>query len=155
MSEFVKLCHCHSLEAAQDARALLEAEGISVRIEGEHASTIFGGSGALLDMRVWVPEDQLEQAQRIVDEFDEPETAEAEDAIKQSEDVTSGGDGESEGKNGDDDTPSRFPNWMWKWSGPGFALFGFMVFLRGDVATAAGLLLVAGLLEVRRFNLRP
>jgi hypothetical protein len=153
MSEFVKLCHCHSLEAAQDARALLEAEGISVRIEGEHASTIFGGSGALLDMRVWVPEDQLEQAQRIVDEFDEPESAEVEDAIDQSEDVTSEGDGESEGKN--DDMPSRFPSWMWKWSGPGFALFGFMVFLRGDVATAAGLLLVAGLLEVRRFNLRP
>lgn len=150
MSEFVKLCHCHSLEAAQEARALLEAEGISVRIDGEHGSAIFGGSDAMLDMRVWVPEDQLEQALRIIDEHDESEPDEDEDERDADENESDG-----EERSGDDDEdkkaaeemPQRYPPWMRKakkWTGPGLALAALVKLARGgDPVSAAFMLMIA------------
>jgi hypothetical protein len=137
-SEFVTLCHCGSLEAAQKARALLEAEGISVRIDGEHGSAIFGGSNAILDVRVWVPETQLDEAQRIIDEFEGPQPDADEDAV---------GEGEEDGdEQADQATPSRYPPWMrrgGKWTWPACALGGLGLIATGEYLEGVGSLLAA------------
>jgi hypothetical protein len=160
VSEFVKLCHCQSLEAAQEARALLEAEGISVRIDGEHASAVFGGSTALLDMRIWVPEDQLEQALRIIDEHggsepddveddaDEEESERDESERDESEREESSG-GDDERTKPDEQMPERYPSWMRrgrKWTGLGLALAGLTELVRGGDPMRAAFLFVFAVL---------
>jgi hypothetical protein len=140
-SEFVTLCHCGSLEAAQKARALLEAEGISVRIDGEHGSAIFGGSNAILDVRVWVPETQLDEAQRVIDEFEGPQPDADEDAVGEDEE-----DGDDNKDERAEDMPSRYPAWMRrgrKWTWPVLALGGLGLIARGDQLGGAISLLFA------------
>jgi hypothetical protein len=116
MSEFVTLCHCGSLEAAQQARTLLEAEGISVRLDGEHGSTIFGGLNSLLDVRVAVPPAQLEQAQRILDEFEGPQPDGDDGEGEPIEgDEKAGSEASDDGERADaqaDKMPDRLPAWM-------------------------------------------
>lgn len=148
VSEFVTLCHCSTLEAAQEARALLEAEGISVRIEGEHGSAIFGGSDSLLDVRVWVPTAQLEQAQRILDEFEGPQPDGDESEGEQSEADERERDGDNEVEKAHDAMPQRYPDWMRrgrKWTWPALALAGLGLIARGQQLEGAMSLVFAAL----------
>jgi hypothetical protein len=136
VSDFVTLCHCATLEAAQEARALLEAEGISVRIDGEHGSAIFGGSNSLLDVRVWVPPAQLEQAQRILDEFEGPQPDGDESEGEQGDGDENGEDGErdDEVEKADHAMPQRYPGWMRggrRFTWPVLALTGLGLIARG------------------------
>lgn len=152
MSDFVTLCHCGTLEAAQKARALLEAEGISVRIDGEHGNTIFGGFDSLLDVRVGVAPAQLEQAQRILDEFEGPQPGGDESEDEQSEEDESEGNGEDgDGERVDskaDKMPDRLPRWMRRgkkltWWGLTFGGLGSL--MRGDSYEGGVMLVLAGL----------
>lgn len=77
MSEFETLCHCDGVIIAQRVRAMLEDEGIPVRIDGEQSNAMFGGM-AFVDLRIMVPRDRLDEAKRLIDEFEESEESEHE-----------------------------------------------------------------------------
>ena len=145
VSEFKLLCQCDGIVIAQSVQAMLETEGIPVRIDGEQQHSMFGGIG-LAELRIMVPADRLEEAQRLIDEFDESEPAEdgARPVAQQpSEDPVARRD------ESDDEMPPRLSPFMQqtarKFSWPILAIFACIRLARGDYIGAGFLFVFAAL----------
>jgi len=67
---FVTIAAFDSMIEADLVRGILEEEGIPVILSGEHATSAFAGITALAEITLAVPEEELDRANRLLDEFE-------------------------------------------------------------------------------------